>query len=208
MIQADAREVESTQQQWRRSESRVSSPRIRWPRSTRVSMDGSFSHVDHEEDLLELAESAGIGGISPRKAKAKPEKTQLPAPFPLEAQVVLHGLVKMPNLNGMTGIIRSGLSDGRWRVYVEGTAKTAVIKPDNLKLDDAPLPPTSKMESNNQTEANSPRRKQTKREQARPKRRIDDGDGLPDDTSLSTMSTTPSAIASFTSKDQMTDRRS
>jgi hypothetical protein len=70
--------------------------------------------------------------------------------FPLETRVILHGLLKTPNLNGMTGIIRSGLSDGRQRVNIEGTAKTAAIKPDNLKLDDKPFQPSSILEHNSQ----------------------------------------------------------
>jgi autotransporter translocation and assembly factor TamB len=65
--------------------------------------------------------------------------------FPLQARVILHGLVKAPHLNGMIGIIRSRLSDGRHRVYFEGTATTVAIKPGNLKLYDTPLRPASKM---------------------------------------------------------------
>jgi hypothetical protein len=70
--------------------------------------------------------------------------------FPLETRVILHGLLKTPYLNGMTGTIRAELSDGRHRVYIEGTAKTAAIKPDNLKLDDKPFQLTSILERNSQ----------------------------------------------------------
>jgi hypothetical protein len=111
-------------------------------------------------------------GNSPRQDKTQsPLLGQRTVPFPLEARVIIHGLVKKPYVNGMTGIILSGLSDGRQRVYIEGTAKTATIKPDNLKLDDTPLRPTSKMESKSHTEAKLPRRKRTKREQDRLKRK-------------------------------------
>ena len=95
--------------------------------------------------------SGSSNGNSP-----KPEKTQSPSlgqpivAFPLETRIILHGLVKTPNVNGMTGIIRSGLSDGRQRVYIDGTAQAAAIKHDNLKLDDAPFQPTSKLEHNSQ----------------------------------------------------------
>jgi hypothetical protein len=93
---------------------------------------------------------------TPNGNRPRPKKTQLAAfgqptmSFPLQACVILHGLFKTPNLNGTIGIILSGLSDGCHRVYLKGMAITVAIKPGNLKLDDTPLQPTSKVKSNSQ----------------------------------------------------------
>jgi hypothetical protein len=162
--------------------SRVSSPTKRQPKN------GMSTAADESiADALEPAESITqekqklqpkrANGNSPRLEKTQSSALGQPSivAFPLEARVAIHGLGKTPKLNGMTGIIRSGLSlDGCQRVYVEGTAKTAAIKPANLQLEDlTPLLSTSKMESSSQTDAKSPRRKRTQREQARQKRKPD-----------------------------------
>jgi len=53
--------------------------------------------------------------------------------FPLHAPVVLHGLVKAPDLNGKVGVVRSGLMNGRQRIYVEELSKEVALKVSNLK---------------------------------------------------------------------------
>ncbi len=76
---------------------------------------------------------------TPNGNRPRPKKTQLAAlgqptvSFPLQVRVLLHGLVKMPNLNDTIGIILSGLSDDHHGVYFKGTAITVAIKPGNLK---------------------------------------------------------------------------
>jgi hypothetical protein len=55
--------------------------------------------------------------------------------FPLEARVILHGLVKAPDLNGRTGIIKSEVTDGRQQVHLEDLNKNVALKVDNLKYE-------------------------------------------------------------------------
>jgi hypothetical protein len=53
--------------------------------------------------------------------------------FPLEARVILHGLVKAPALNGKRGVVKSSLNPaGRYTVLVEDDDKTVSLKPANL----------------------------------------------------------------------------
>jgi hypothetical protein len=53
--------------------------------------------------------------------------------FPLEARVILHGLVKAPALNGKRGVVKSSLNAaGRYTVLVEDDGKTVSLKPANL----------------------------------------------------------------------------
>lgn len=54
------------------------------------------------------------------------------AAFPLEARVVLSGLLNAPELNGKVGIVRSGPSNGRQTIYVEDVNRTVGIKVGNL----------------------------------------------------------------------------
>ncbi|KAL3931895.1 MAG: hypothetical protein SGBAC_011097 [Bacillariaceae sp.] len=53
--------------------------------------------------------------------------------FPLQANVLLQGLVKMPDLNGKKGVVKGPLKDGRHQVYVEDKSKTFALKVANLK---------------------------------------------------------------------------
>jgi hypothetical protein len=55
--------------------------------------------------------------------------------FPLEARVILHGLVKAPDLNGKTGIIKSEPTNGRQQVHLEDSNKNVALKVDNLKYE-------------------------------------------------------------------------
>ena len=43
--------------------------------------------------------------------------------FPLQANVILQGLVKMPDLNGKKGVVKGPLTNGRHQVYVEHMSK-------------------------------------------------------------------------------------
>ena len=55
------------------------------------------------------------------------------ADFPTEARVVLHGLLKAPDLNGKKGVVRSVLSSaGRHTVFIEELGKSVGLKPSNL----------------------------------------------------------------------------
>jgi hypothetical protein len=53
--------------------------------------------------------------------------------FPLEARVILHGLVNAPDLNGEVGIVRSELTNGRQQVYLEDLSKSVALKLSNLQ---------------------------------------------------------------------------
>jgi hypothetical protein len=53
--------------------------------------------------------------------------------FPLEARVILHGLVKAPDLNGKVGIVKSGVTNDRQHVYIDELAKSVGLKISNLK---------------------------------------------------------------------------
>lgn len=55
--------------------------------------------------------------------------------FPVEARVVLHGLVKSPTLNGKTGCVKSALTNGRQHVYIDEDSKSVALKPANLKYE-------------------------------------------------------------------------
>jgi hypothetical protein len=56
--------------------------------------------------------------------------------FPLEARVILHGLVKAPDLNGKVGIVKSSISNaGRYSVHIEDANKTVGLKPINLRYE-------------------------------------------------------------------------
>jgi hypothetical protein len=55
--------------------------------------------------------------------------------FPLEARVILHGLVKAPDLNGRTGVIKSEATNGRQQVHLEDLNKNVALKVDNLKYE-------------------------------------------------------------------------
>lgn len=55
--------------------------------------------------------------------------------FPVEARVILQGLVKAPELNGQTGIVKSGLTSGRQHVFIEGLSKSVALKVSNLKYE-------------------------------------------------------------------------
>jgi hypothetical protein len=60
------------------------------------------------------------------------------APFPLKARVVLHGLVKAPDLNGKTGVVQSAISgDGRQNIRVMN--KIVALKTSNLKYEERPV---------------------------------------------------------------------
>lgn len=54
--------------------------------------------------------------------------------FPVESRVVLHDLVKSPDLNGKMGIVRSHMNPatGRQTVYLPDDKKTVGLKPSNL----------------------------------------------------------------------------
>mmetsp|Transcript_44525 Transcript_44525/g.49915 ORF Transcript_44525/g.49915 Transcript_44525/m.49915 type:complete len:505 (-) Transcript_44525:62-1576(-) len=54
--------------------------------------------------------------------------------FPLEAQVILQGLLKAPDLNGNVGVIRSDLSSSnRHTVYIPELDRSVGLKPSNLR---------------------------------------------------------------------------
>lgn len=54
--------------------------------------------------------------------------------FPLEARVILDGLVKAPDLNGKLGVVKSKInSNGRQTVYVEELSKSVALKTSNLR---------------------------------------------------------------------------
>lgn len=155
------------------------SPQERAPKKPLSSIDESVVDALEPAKVITQEKQKSQSKI-PNGKSARPEKTQssslgkpIAVSFPLEARVTIQGLGKTPKLNGMTGIIRSGLlSNGLQRVCIEGTAKSAAIKPANLKLEGhTPLLPTSKMECKTETEARPPRRKRTKPEQARPTRK-------------------------------------
>lgn len=55
--------------------------------------------------------------------------------FPLEARVVLQGLVKAPDLNGKVGVVKSGVTDGRHQVYVHDLSKLVGLKASNLRYE-------------------------------------------------------------------------
>lgn len=55
--------------------------------------------------------------------------------FPVDSRVVLHGLVKSPELNGKVGVVNSGLASGRQQVLVEGMSKSVALKVSNLKYE-------------------------------------------------------------------------
>jgi hypothetical protein len=55
--------------------------------------------------------------------------------FPLEARVILHGLVKAPELNGKTGVIKSVPTNGRQQVHLEDSNNNVALKVDNLKYE-------------------------------------------------------------------------
>lgn len=55
--------------------------------------------------------------------------------FPLQANVLLQGLVKMPDLNGKKGVVKGPLKDGRHQVYVDDKSKTFALKVANLKYE-------------------------------------------------------------------------
>ncbi|CAJ1961027.1 unnamed protein product [Cylindrotheca closterium] len=55
--------------------------------------------------------------------------------FPLQANVLLQGLVKMPDLNDKKGVVKGPLENGRHQVYVEDMSKTFALKPTNLKYE-------------------------------------------------------------------------
>lgn len=56
--------------------------------------------------------------------------------FPVEARVILQGLLKAPDLNGKKGVVRSGLSStGRHTVYIKALDKSVGLKPSNLRYE-------------------------------------------------------------------------
>lgn len=55
--------------------------------------------------------------------------------YPLEARVILHGLVKAPDLNGRIGVIKSEATNGRQEVHLEDLNKDVALKVDNLKYE-------------------------------------------------------------------------
>lgn len=55
--------------------------------------------------------------------------------YPVEARVVLKGLVKAPELNGKVGIVKSGLTNGRQHVLVEELNKSVALKVSNLSYE-------------------------------------------------------------------------
>ncbi|VEU34311.1 unnamed protein product [Pseudo-nitzschia multistriata] len=63
-------------------------------------------------------------------------KTPAAASFPVEARVILKGLVKAPHLNGKRGVVRSGLTDaGRHNVFIQDLDKSVGLKPSNLEYE-------------------------------------------------------------------------
>ena len=59
--------------------------------------------------------------------------------FPIEARVVLHGLVNAAELNGKIGIVKSTLQNGRQHVLVEELSKSVALKPSNLAYEERPI---------------------------------------------------------------------
>lgn len=55
--------------------------------------------------------------------------------FPINAKVVLHGLVKAEHLNDKKGIVKSSSVNGRQHVYVEELSKSVALKGCNLKYE-------------------------------------------------------------------------
>jgi hypothetical protein len=57
--------------------------------------------------------------------------------FPLEAKIILTGLTKAPEFNGKTGVVKSGLSNGRQQVLVG--KKFLGLRPSNMKYHTKPV---------------------------------------------------------------------
>eukprot|EP00980_Cylindrotheca_fusiformis_P027963 scaffold22574_cov125-Cylindrotheca_fusiformis.AAC.16 len=55
--------------------------------------------------------------------------------YPLEARVLLHGLVKAPDLNGKVGVVKSGMTNGRYQVFIQDLAKSVALKSSNLRYE-------------------------------------------------------------------------
>ena len=57
--------------------------------------------------------------------------------YPVNARVILHGLIKSPNLNGKLGVVVKALNqEGRQGVKIDGEKETVGVKPSNLRLHD------------------------------------------------------------------------
>jgi hypothetical protein len=67
---------------------------------------------------------------------APPSPGQAETNFPVEARVILQGLLKAPDLNGKKGVVRSVLSSaGRHIVYIKALDKIVGLKPSNLRYE-------------------------------------------------------------------------
>ena len=56
--------------------------------------------------------------------------------FPLSSRVTLFGLVKAAELNGKSGVVKSGVTNGRQRVYIEALSKEVALKLSNMKYEE------------------------------------------------------------------------
>eukprot|EP00934_Nitzschia_sp_Nitz4_P006103 Nitzschia sp. Nitz4//scaffold121_size67750//34985//36457//NITZ4_006068-RA/size67750-processed-gene-0.18-mRNA-1//-1//CDS//3329534351//6093//frame0 len=58
-----------------------------------------------------------------------------PDSYVVGARVVLHGLVKAPDLNGKSGVVKAELANGRQQVLVDNMDKAVALKVSNIKYE-------------------------------------------------------------------------
>jgi hypothetical protein len=61
--------------------------------------------------------------------------TMAPSSFPVEARVILQGLVKAADLNGEKAVVKSQLINGRQHVHIVDVDKSVALKPSNLRYE-------------------------------------------------------------------------
>lgn len=78
------------------------------------------------------------------------EVVEVPHEFVAGDVVIVHGLGKAPQYNGLEGTVNAGVTDGRVSVNVtyNGSKKTLLLKPDNLTFQEHPEEPEPKPASN------------------------------------------------------------
>ena len=103
----------------------------------RVSMSPLASSVLMKQSSSPHLSERGAGRISMSPTMTSMSRTMTvidSAAFPIGCKVIIHGIVSMPEMNGKTGIIRSGLNErGRQKVYIPGEYnKIYGISPANM----------------------------------------------------------------------------
>ena len=94
------------------------------------------------------------------------------AAFPVGCKVIIHDIVSKPEVNGKSGIIRSGLNErGRQKVYISACNKIYGILPANMMYEQSTAAAESGGSSSSHRQIKHTRRVEEKRRRAEEKRR-------------------------------------